>query len=566
VKQKYLNSSIAILGSVAALACTTSPEPSNGENEQSGTDAGPLEDAAPHDQSMGADASDPAPTETVSDASVPPPNDETLRDAAGVSAETVTTSEPGRTNEDGPNGTAERDGGVPSVTRRFSLLGPATPNEDPAVLTPESVVPRAAARLLTNCPDGGLLVWDGSYLARYSAAWDLEWEVRTADGFFAAGVAGIEAMALTPDCETFIGGSTFVGLSEDGVTGGTDAWTAKVDGSGDIVWSDQWATSGAEATKGFVVLDDGAVLALSTSSGQAPGHSPEVTGGPVIVRYGADGTREWIVQRAPMSVEPFGTGEAFGGTPWFVFTTDGDSFHTLRGGLLRTWTTEGELVAEAPVVGEWADDEYAYRAELDATYFSDIAFEPATRQLVGAPSTLGGCAPAAAPPPRPAPVPGEPAPPPTPVSITCSGSGAQFDLQGRVEWFAGAASDQEVIDDVEGVIWSGAFSTISTVAVTEDNLYFAGFYTNSYENGSIVRPTTRPAFVGMYDRSGERVWFRQFLLDVPSVSDTAIPPTAITHLVATEGGDVQVYFHLLGGAATNSLGKVTLSFENGEAL
>jgi hypothetical protein len=89
---------------------------------------------------------------------------------------------------------------------------------------------------------------------------------------------------------------------------------------------------------------------------------------------------------------------------------------------------------------------------------------------------------------------------------------AQLGLNGNALWYRQGAKQTAIIDTVEGVKWTGSMSLASAFGVSAEGLYIFGTYTNSYQNGSVARPTTTPMFVARLGLDGQQVWFKEFLL------------------------------------------------------
>jgi hypothetical protein len=79
---------------------------------------------------------------------------------------------------------------------------------------------------------------------------------------------------------------------------------------------------------------------------------------------------------------------------------------------------------------------------------------------------------------------------------------------------------------LEGVVWTGHFVMGSAVAISADAIYINGGYENSYQNGSVPKPTTNPGFVARYDLQGNQIWFKEYLINSPA--DTTLGPISVS--------------------------------------
>ena len=347
-------------------------------------------------------------------------------------------------------------------------------------------------------------------------------------------------IVLTDDCEAVLGGTLAFGTVTFPITGAADAWVAKIDSAGELAWRHQWGSSGAESTESVTVLEDGSILATGPCSGQVPGGPAALSGRPFVAFYSADGDQTSLVQ--------FETAGAF--PPILGISTHPDGFFQLgidgSGGTALQFRGD-DGAPEAPVriegilsvsadgerrIGLWPIIAANYNASEEAFF--------AINQTGAAP----------------------PADENNPLAF---GVLARFTESARMTWIRHPEPWEVEIEPVEGVIWQGSFLEYTQLLVADDALYLLGKYSNQYENGSIVRPSTRTAFIGRYAFDGERIWFQQFLLDQAPESDTPASPLSIAGAVS----DATVHVFLRGpvpNQVPDSWYAIDLDAETGDPL
>lgn len=272
-----------------------------------------------------------------------------------------------------------------------------------------------------------------------------------------------KGIAATASGEVYYAGDASVPLAGETAGGGQDIFLGKLGSNGDAAWAHQFGGSGDEAEAFLRIATDGSALVYGTSSGQLPQQPASAAKGVFAVNYSADGVRGWTHQLdsgrpslLAVDVDPSGAayGVDVGGSQPAAFKLGADGS--------ELWT--GLALKGLPSLASGSQP-FHVAAAADGGYFSFHGYYP-----------------------------------------TCFL--ARWSADGDLLWYRASARRDVVIDDVEGVIWHGAFRECSALAVSSDRVYLAGYFENSYENGSSVRSSTYPLFVGSYDLAGEQKWFR----------------------------------------------------------
>jgi len=266
--------------------------------------------------------------------------------------------------------------------------------------------------------------------------------------------------SLAADDGVFIGGSTNVALPGETAGGLSDAVVGKLNANGTVAWVHQWGSSSNESTGLTRSLSDGSVIAGGASDGQAPGNPSTSARGFWLARYSATGTRLWLKQYQS-TLNGVSTLDA--STKLLVDKNDNAYFFfgsaIGASSVLKVETAHGNEISrysqfDGRVMNSPKDTMYGWRGgSLEARELNafTVLYSAQTE------------------PPRTA-----------------------------------------VLDPVENVIWTGRMSG-GAPAAGADALYLSGGYSNTYKNGSIVRPQTTHSFVGRYDLDGTRVWFQELV-------------------------------------------------------
>jgi hypothetical protein len=289
-----------------------------------------------------------------------------------------------------------------------------------------------------------------------------------------------KSFSVRSDGTAYFAGVTETQLSGETYGGGKDAVIGKLNPQlNDVEWVHQLGASGDETGRLTLVTADGAVIAAGDSTGQLPGMPAARSGGHWLARYEADGTRTFLKQYDPLAAS---------GAELFGQLLTGADDRLLMLGKSTTFLVNA----------------------LDGTELS---------RSVGEALSLGGYLPAAMAPDGQtffswASVPGDP-------SGVKNLALSQRDLTGGLLGVASFEPPRSaVIDSQEDVSWNGSPDAVTTgsdsslgLAVSDDSVFLVGTYRNEYKNGSLARPTTTPIFVGRYTLQGERVWFRELLIN-----------------------------------------------------
>jgi hypothetical protein len=266
-----------------------------------------------------------------------------------------------------------------------------------------------------------------------------------------------QAVVVRSNGEAYFGSGTTAALPGETQVGSSDATLGKLDATGQVVWQHQWGGTGSQQTLSVGIEPDGAVIGLGVCSGQVPGNPPDNKGGPFAVRYEADGTRTWLKQYPTTLGIPLNE----------LVDSAGNVYFGSSGPTITTLNPVDGSSSQGPNYTSVAGGFPQARFALDFK-----SFYASSGNVIG-----------------------------------------QLGLDGNALWYRQGGSQTAVIDTVEGVKWTGTISTIATAfGLATEGIYVFGTYTNTYQNGSVARPSTTPVYVARLGRSGEQVWFKELLL------------------------------------------------------
>ena len=422
-------------------------------------------------------------------------------------------------------GTGGTGGSVP-VEYLAPLPGPDEIDQQPVLVSPDYVLTTDAPPTIAGAlADGGMLLFGPSKaLARYGADRSQVWKVTSA----IPSSVNVTSAKLMPDGTTFLGGSTGSALPGETQNAGGDAVVMQLDGDGNLSWAHQWGSSGGDSTTMLAVGADGAVLSAASCSGQAPGNPADNTGGMVAARYESDGSRTFLKQYPGAKL---GQNNATSLTPISMLVRDdgqallGES--TGYAAYFRSLDAMGALLGDAPVGSD--DIQLGFIGSGVALAPERVLFSADHQSIYDLGGPLVGAAPPMGPP-----VPGAP--------LLVTYAFANLDLDGNVNWYRGFGGQTAIIDDVEGVQWTGDFTGLSAVGVADDAIYLAGTYQNSYVHGSTARPTTTTLFVARCQPNGEQVWFQELMLDESLLAQDPGVPGAVAGVTFDADGNPVVVF------------------------
>ena len=126
-----------------------------------------------------------------------------------------------------------------------------------------------------------------AYDRRGEALWNLQ--------FGTPGNDPVRSIAITEDGSIFISGQTTGNLTDEPNLGLADAYVARVNRNGTIVWLRQFGTSGTDEAIGIAVSDD-AVYVTGATGGALPGNVHDGDSDNFVARLTLDGDFVWITQ------------------------------------------------------------------------------------------------------------------------------------------------------------------------------------------------------------------------------------------------------------------------------
>ncbi len=127
---------------------------------------------------------------------------------------------------------------------------------------------------------------DDAYLAKYDASGALIWLKQLGAATKYTGAMGASADASG---NGYIGGYTNGGLGGGSLTGAQDAFTAKFDASGTLLWVRQVGSSALSATNAVAADGNASVFSGGYTEGSLPGNTVAGTRDYFLGKYGASG-------------------------------------------------------------------------------------------------------------------------------------------------------------------------------------------------------------------------------------------------------------------------------------
>ena len=409
----------------------------------------------------------------------------------------------------GGGGAGGKAGGGPAVGE---LPGPTVVDQAPITISNSAIMQSDTASVSFAFGDkqGNLIVVRGGlggFAAKYGPNLAKKWVASP----LAAKVT-ITSAALDDAGDLFFGGYDVPSGVSDG---DQDGVVGKLDAAGAQAWLGHWGSTYRDAVTFVAPGPEGSVIATGTCEGQAPGNMPTNAGGNVAMRYESDGKRTWLVQypKADRLSKPLSDADGN------IYIGDG------RDSVLKVDANGNPLfqkTGDPYFVENWSVDEHngngpAFGPANDKFYDFDgrgITIDSASGDRVVKNAVL-----------------------------------SQTSLTGQLLSYRTGATQSATIDSTEGVVWHGSFadSVSSAVAVSNDSIYIAGVYNNTYSNGSTPRPATGPGYVGRYSLDGTQIWFQEFKFDEKSNIDQR--PSSYAGLVVDAAGNVIVVanaYHLSG--------------------
>jgi len=177
-----------------------------------------------------------------------------------------------------------------------------------------------------NVPGGSSSGAGDAFLVKFDANGERQWvrQFGTSGADVAAGVA------VGPTGNVFVAGDTNGTFTGNGYAGGDrDAYVAKFDASGDLVWIRQFGSPGDDRGRGVAVDQGGNVVVTGFTRGAMPTNAPGGEADAYLAKFDGNGQRVWLRQLGGEQAD-FAYAVAIAGASDIVVT--GDSYGTLPGG------------------------------------------------------------------------------------------------------------------------------------------------------------------------------------------------------------------------------------------
>ncbi|MEJ2668119.1 MAG: SBBP repeat-containing protein [Deinococcales bacterium] len=130
------------------------------------------------------------------------------------------------------------------------------------------------------------------FVAKYSSQGTQLWarQFGSSNGDFGTDVA------VDGDGNALLAGSTYDALPGQTSAGGADAFLAKMDGQGGVLWVRQFGTSAGDGVDGVALGADGSTVVVGSTSGTLPGQVGAGSVDVVVAAYDAQGSSQWTLQ------------------------------------------------------------------------------------------------------------------------------------------------------------------------------------------------------------------------------------------------------------------------------
>ena len=406
----------------------------------------------------------------------------------------------------GAAGDAGQGGGASTEPEKREDL--AGPDRDQPILSIDAsyvVDTDMTGFLVVNGAPGDVFVMDkrtlaASHVAKYTSG-ALKWNYEL--------YSGVTAIQAADDGGVFYSGSTTTALPGETEAGTRDALVGKLDADGNEAWTHQWGSPGTQYDSWLAAGPGGSVLATGTCNDLAPGNAAEMAGGFTVVRYEGDGTRAFLGQYRK-------AGQLIGTPNGILVDPTGNSYIAQEASRIVKISPEGVLgtVSDVelgvPTFGR--PPGYITDYQLVAWAPDHKAFYEWTARGVSTPGTLRGL--------------------------------FKIRLDGKVEWYR-LSTERSATTDSSGTVWKGHFEMPRAITVTDDSIYLAGLYTNSYQLPGGVPNDSSVDAVGRYDLDGNPIW----------IQDIEESSAGILGISVGVDGNPVVVVNGPGGVAMIKLGK-----------
>jgi hypothetical protein len=255
-------------------------------------------------------------------------------------------------------------------------------------------------------------------------------------------------------------GNIYVG-GENDARGAVGTFVTKVLPDSTVAWQKTIGSATTNQVFGVAVGADGAISAMGQCSGQLPQQPASASGHGFELKYSSAGDLLQTVQSADIGPYPSG----------LQLDILGNSFF-LNGGAVAKLDPMSKVLWSVATVG--VDPHFNLAVRPDGSALFD--FEPSPQGYLGK------------------------------IVQRDSANGAATSVRPF-------GTQMVTLNAAEGATWTGAFfhyGAAPFMVATNDSIYLAGVYSNTYRNGSSPPPTTGTSYVLRLDSTGKQVWFRLF--------------------------------------------------------
>ncbi|MFP2906735.1 hypothetical protein ACLESD_17080 [Pyxidicoccus sp. 3LFB2] len=130
-------------------------------------------------------------------------------------------------------------------------------------------------------------------------------------------------LAVDGDCRVYFAATTHGTWGTTPTAGGTDALLGQLDPAGRLAWTTALGSPVGDTADDLALTPDGELLLLGTTRGALPGASHLGETDLFVARYGTDGTRRWLAQRGSNQPEMAGRLASTPEGVWMVGSTYG---------------------------------------------------------------------------------------------------------------------------------------------------------------------------------------------------------------------------------------------------